>query len=214
MDLSSLLEELRTVVKDDTFTDATLTSYINEVYKKVLSEIRHPSLKRIATVTTNLLMPYTTLENLPGGFSGNLLRARSSTNTTMDLALYPNLQLLMDEFSTMEEEGDVEAVALEGSTLWYQKVPAELTGLIILYIANPVPLTASTDVPLYIPEELHRSILVYGAASIAQDLQENGIEGQKVEYSSHSVVFQNGTQQLKEWLGMRRNHFISSCWRH
>ena len=74
---------------------------------------------------TSILTPYTSIIKIgDDSFSGILRKVVRSNETAPDI--YPNLELMMEKYPLMNKVGAVEGVCLEGSTLWYQKIPETL----------------------------------------------------------------------------------------
>lgn len=209
--------EIENIIQDDSFSETTLNEYIDQAILYTGANVDIPELKGIDTVDTVLSQAYTTLSSLTGGFSGKLRRVKDSNKN--HISIVSDLGLIMDTYPLMAEEGDVEVVALEGSTLWYQKIPAEVMTLTCLYYRNPAVLSSDTESPSDFPTHLHRQLFVHGSAWIIYDQIEDGIDGEKVntkgqfwnsfdERNRHS-----GIVKLKEWIAKTRRHSISSSWR-
>jgi hypothetical protein len=218
MNLEEIRTELSGIIQDSSFGIETLDSYINQSILYAGGEVNLPHLKGINTIATIIDQAYTTLTGLTGGFSGRLTRVKNSDGDP--ISIYPNLELLMDEYPTMVEEGDVEAVALEGYTLWYQKIPTAAETLTCLYYRNPSTLSKKDDIPSDFPPHLHRHLFVHGAAWIAYDQIEDDEEDKKVNTKSQFWLSfdednkHSGITKLREWIAKTRRHNISSSWRH
>ena len=209
--------EIENIIQDSSFSEATLNDYINQAILYVGANADIPKLKGISTVDTVLSQAYASLSGLTGGFSGKLRRVKDADGN--NITIFSDLALLMDEYPTMDEEGEVEAVALEGSTLWLQKIPTVAETLTCLYYRNPAILSIDDASPSDFPEHLHRHLFVHGTTYIIFDQIEDGIEEEKVntkgqfwlsfdERNRHSGII-----KLKEWIGKTRRHNISSSWR-
>lgn len=216
MDLLKIRTELSNLVQDASFSN-TLDSYINQAILYAGANVDLPHLKGIDTVDTIVSQAYTTLTGLTGGFSGKLRKVKDSDGNP--ITIYPNLDLLMDEYPTMVEEGEVEAVALEGYTLWYQKIPEAAETLTCLYYRDPTTLSKNEDIPSDFPAHLHRNLFVHGAAWIVYDQIEDDEEGGKVNTKSQfwlsfdETSRHSGITKLREWIAKTRSHNISSSWR-
>lgn len=209
--------EIENIIQDNSFSETTLNEYIDQAILYVGANTEVPELKGISTIDTILGQAYASLSGLIGGFSGKLRRVKNADGDA--ISIFSDLALLMDEYPTMDEEGDVEAVALEGSTLWYQDIPAEVETLTCLYYRNPTTLSLDTDIPSDFPAHLHRQLFVHGCTWMIFDEIEDGMEGEKVntkgqfwlsfdERNRHS-----GIVKLREWIAKTRRHNISSSWR-
>jgi hypothetical protein len=216
MKLLEIKTELSNLVQDASFSGDTLDSYINQAILYAGANVDLPHLKRIDTVDTIVSQAYTTLTGLTGGFSGKLRKVKDSDGNP--ITIYSNLELLMDEYPTMVEEGEVEAVALEGYTLWYQKIPEAAETLTCLYYRDPTTLSKNDDIPSDFPAHLHRNLFVHGAAWMVYDQIEDDEEGGKVNTKSQfwlsfdETSRHSGITKLREWIGKTRRHNISSSW--
>lgn len=209
--------EVENIVQDGTFDREALNGYIDQCVLYAGAQVDLPELKRLNTVDTVLSQAYVALTSLSGGFSGKLRRVKNATGSP--IAIQTSLELLMDEYPTMVEVGGVETVALEGNTLWYQKIPEEVETLTVLYYRNPTLMTADGESPSDFPKHLHRSLFVHGTAWIIYDQIEDDSEEKKVNTESqfgHSfseVNRHSGITKLREWIGKTRKHNISGSWR-
>ena len=130
----------------------------------------------------------------------------------------------MDEYVSsyipdLLKTGDVEAVAVEGNTLWYQYVPEDdLTSVTVMYYRAPELLSNNTDTPSDFPSFLHRKLFIYGAAWLIYNEIEDGIDGEKINTKSafwESFDTRNrdsGITQLREWVGRSNVHLTNSIW--
>ena len=216
MKLSEIKTEVENLIQDSSF-ESSLEDYINQaiIYAGAMVDI--PELKGITTVDTVVEQAYVALTGLTGGFSGKLRRVKNSDGDA--IVIYSDLGLLMDNYPTMVEEGDVEAVALEGSTLWYQKIPEAEETLTCLYYRNPATLSADTEIPSDFPTHLHRNLFVHGTAWMIYDQIEDDVDSNKVNTKSQFWLSfdesnkHSGIVKLREWIGKTRRHNISSTWR-
>ena len=216
MKLSEIKTEVENLIQDSSF-ESSLEDYINQaiIYAGAMVDI--PELKGITTVDTVVEQAYVALTGLTGGFSGKLRRVKNSDGDA--IVIYSDLGLLMDNYPTMVEEGGVEAVALEGSTLWYQKIPEAEETLTCLYYRNPSTLSADTEIPSDFPTHLHRNLFVHGTAWMIYDQIEDDVDSNKVNTKSQFWLSfdesnkHSGIVKLREWIGKTRRHNISSTWR-
>lgn len=207
MVLSDIVTEVELAVNDSTFTSDMLTGYINDTYREVVGRCLVPDLKRVDVVTTTN-NAYVSLSTLKSGFSGVLSRVYDSDGNS--LRIFNKLEFLSDLNGNLTTSGELAAVALEGNTLWYADIPSIPEVLTVIYYALPDLLVNDNDVPSYIPDFLHRQILVNGAAAIAWDYIEGGIEGLKVNARSRLLSMESGVVKFREWLGKNRKHYIST----
>jgi len=211
MNLGQLKSELRMLVDDSSFENE-LTMYLNEAYVYATNEVTIPSLKRMTTVETVPGVNWVSLSSI-SGFSGKLLRLAGP----QPIVVFESLEALFDEYADdgvlANEEGSVEAVALEGSVLWYQKIPAAAETLTVIYSSDPALLEDDADQPIALPLVAQRNLLVYGAAAIIFDAIEDGIEGQKINTGMCFARRNEGINTLRLWVGNRRKNVTRSVWR-
>lgn len=208
--------EIENLVQDASFVSATINTYINLTILYAGTQADIPELKRIDTVDTITSQAYASLSGLTGGFSGRLRRVKNADGDSV--TIFSDLALLMDAYPTMIEAGDVEAVALEGSTLWYHKIPATAETLTCLYYRNPTTLSADGESPSDFPEHLHRYLFVNGTAYMIYDQIEDDVEDKKVNtrgqfwLSFDETNKHSGIVKLREFIAKTRRHNISSSW--
>ena len=212
MNLGEIRAEVYKLVQDAGFATTEVDSAIKECYQFVADAVLIPDLKRIEQVSTVADTPYLSLNGLKGGFSGKLrkvLRWDGASPT-----VYANLEELTKHYTVMTEPeyGNLEAVALEGSTLWYQKIPDPVALVTVLYYQNPSDLIDDDESPDIIPGFLHRPLLVCGPAYILFNRLEDGIDGEKVNTASQLADYTRGLASYRAYIARRRMHFISSRW--
>lgn len=209
--------EVENIIQDSSFIVETLDGYIDQCILYTGAQVSIPALKRIDTVDTVLSQAYVALSGLTGGFSGELRRVKDATGDP--ITIFANLELLMDEYPTMAEVGEVESAVIEGSTLWYQKIPEAVETLTCLYYRDPATPATDGDSPSDFPAHLHRPLFVHGTAWIIYDQIEDDTEETKVNTAAQFGLSFNesnkhsGITKLREWLAKTRRHNISSSWR-
>jgi hypothetical protein len=214
MEVPVTLDEIRTEVMaialEPSYDDSDYDRWINSAIQEVAGRVIIPDLKRINVISTSTTYAYVTLTTLTDGFAGMLRRVRRTVSGD-DVGIYAKLEELYDEYTTWNEAGDVEAVALEGNYLWYQKLPAVAQSLTVMYTAVPPTLTLDADVPIF-PSHLHRKLCVHGAAKMIWDLVETDIEKPKTQTLVNETHFENGITQYREFLARSKRHNITSTW--
>lgn len=220
MNLEEIRGEVEIKVEDPSYGADRLNSLINRCIKYSAAQVSIPSLKRIGTVVTQQGQSWTSLLQVANQetFSGVLKRVKRENGDSPKI--YPDIERLMDDYS-MDELGEVEAVALEGSNLWYCKMPETTQEtLTVLYFVNPSLLVKNEDIPSDFPEHVHWKLFVHGTAYMVFDEIENAseIEGDKVRTKEHywqSFDTRNpdsGINAMRGWLAKINAHHISSVW--
>ena len=217
MNLEAIRNEVENLVDDASYDADTIDRYINDTLAFAAGLVNLPSLKRIGSVETVVGQAFCSVVPADSSFSGVLRRVKKSDGK--EPRIYPDLERFMDDYA-MDNEGAVEAVVLEGTVLWYQKIPATPETLTILYFENPSLLSKSADEPSDFPAHIHRKLFVNGTAFMLFDQIEDGVDGDKVNTQSqffHSFNEKNpdsGINRLREWLAKTQPHHISSVWRY
>lgn len=207
MNYSELQREIKTVVSDASPTIlVSIPDMINEAIQLIAEEAYLPSLKTMFTVTTNTSVAYTTV---PTAFSGKLTYVGTSDG---EITRYNNLEELIREFPTLDEVGDIEGVTLEGTVLWYQKIPSAATTLTCIGYNSPVTLSNDTDTPDCIPEYLHRGLIVNKTAMLCYNIIEDGMEAEKVNTRLFEGLYQKHVIKLGEWVSKRRINKVVNAW--
>ena len=216
MTLKEIRDNVKIIIADDSFEDAEIDGYINQVLQEIGTLVDLPDLKRLDVVSTVVNQAYVSLGSLEGGFSGRLRKVGDE-----NVAVYPSLELMLVDYPDMDEEdGDVEAVCLEGSILWYQPYPtssAYVDTIRIVYYTNPPSITTSADCTC-IPAALHYSTLVRGTAALLYSIIEDGAEGDKVNTLAQTWHFdgannnKSGIALLRAYIERNKKHYISSTW--
>lgn len=210
MTLDEIRTEVMAIALEPSYDDSDYDRWINSAIQEVAGRVIIPDLKRINVISTSTTYAYVTLTTLTDGFAGMLRRVRRTVSGD-DVGIYAKLEELYDEYTTWNEAGDVEAVALEGNYLWYQKLPAVAQSLTVMYTAVPPTLTLDADVPIF-PSHLHRKLCVHGAAKMIWDLVETDIEKPKTQTLVNETHFENGITQYREFLARSKRHNITSTW--
>jgi hypothetical protein len=123
-----------------------------------------------------------------------------------------DLETMFAENPDLDEAGTVYRVAIVGSTIYYQGIPATATAIPVLYYRIPTLMVADADTPDGIPVFLQRKLLVSGASAKVFDLIEDGLEGVQVNTSIQSQMFQQAILELREYNVKRRENKSRSIW--
>jgi len=208
MNLQQLVDEVIVVLDDDSDEIVSrIPDWINEAIATAVERAEVPGFGVLNSVDTVVGQAYT---SLPSQCSRLLYVGDGDVELTI-----VTLEGLLERYPGMDEEGDVEVVAVDGATLYYQPIPAEAQTLTVLYRRKPATLVEPDDVPEGIPEMLHRKVIVQGAAAIGFGLIEDGIEeGKKVNTAAAMMQFEQGLHELQAWVERRRVHRPRSIWRY
>ena len=208
MNLSELKDEV-TIALGDTSFESKLTGWINDAVEQVIDDANVPGFKEMLFVDTVVDQSYTTLD---ATCSGRILYAGTATAELAGGVV--TLEHMLKMYPSMSEEGDVEYIVIEGSTMYYQKIPTIATALTLLHRRKPVAMVEDEDEPEGIPSHLHLGVLVPKAANIGFDLIEDGAEGKKVNTIAQVIKYNKGLHDLRCWVAKRVPHRSTSIWSH
>jgi hypothetical protein len=221
MNLEEIRTEVEIKVEDPSYGPDRLNGFINDCVRYAAGLVNLPTLKRIKTVDTVVSQSWVSVASVssPETFSGVLRRVRKANSYFP--TVYPDVERLMEDYD-MESAGEVVAVALEGSTLWYANIPETSETLTLLLYVNPSLLKMNEDIPSDFPEHVHRKLFIHGSAWMVFDEIEDRseLEGQKVKTAEHFwQAFDeknpvSGINLLHRWMAMTQPHHISSVWNY
>ena len=179
---------------------------VNDAVQMIIEEADVPGFKKLATVKTVTNQAYT---NLPSDCSRVLY-------VGSEKGKYPiiSLEEMLELYPTMDEEGDILCVAVDGPVLYYQKIPGEQESLTVLYRRLVKRMVNDDEEPEGIPSELHRMVIVPKAAQLGFDLFEDGVENPKVNTLAQKAAYLEGLELLRAWCARRRVHMSRSVWNY
>ena len=208
MNLGQLKDEVIIVLGDTSF-NSKLTDWINGAVEQIIDDANVPGFKEILSVDTVLATAYATLG---ATCSGRILYVGTATAELVGGVV--TLEHMMKMYPGMAEVGDVEYVAVEGNTLYYQGIPSAVTPLTLLHRRKPVYMVGDDDEPEGIPPHLHLNVIVPRAAMFGFDRIEDGMEGEKVNTISQSIRYKQGLHDVMCWVAKRVPHRSTSIWSH
>jgi hypothetical protein len=208
MNLDELKDEVIISLGDTSFNDK-LTGWINDAVEQIIDDANVPGFKELLSIDTVVGQAYTTLG---ATCSGRILYAGTATAELAGGVV--TFEHMLKMYPAMSEEGDVEYIAIEGNTMYYQKIPATATTLTLLHRRKPVAMVEDEDEPEGIPSHLHLSVIVPKAAAIGFDRIEDGAEGKKVNTIAQIINYNKGLHSLMCWVAKRVPHRSTSIWSH
>lgn len=207
MNFSELQREVKSIVGDQSPTILlTIPDAINEAVAQTAEDVRFPELRQVSTVTTSISNYYV---NMPVGFTGRLKYAGNSEGA---YTILDELADLIAIYPTLAESGAVEYVVCEAGILYYQPIPAVAVSITCIGYSTPAVLVNDTDTPSFIPEFLHREVLVNKAAAVCYNIIEDGVEGEKVNTRMFSMLAEVGVNRVREYISRRRSVTSKSVW--
>lgn len=219
MKISVMRSLLADLIQDPSYSSDDLNSKLYQAALYIAGAVLLPDFKRIGSIDTIAGQPYVSLSGLSDGFNGRISRFHKN-----GIHIYSSLDLLVDSYSTEEgngllmKSGEVEAVAQEGSLLWYQYIPEVAETLNMTYYKNPPVFSSDNYEPEYIPEYLHQKIFVNGAAFLLYSEIEDDIDDVKINRTvNYNESFNedkrdSGINKLREWISRSRIPHFTSSW--
>ena len=122
MNLGDIRQEVENIVQDRSFDHDAITGYINQSIIHAAGLTALPGLKRVGLISTTPGVSYVSVTVTLTQFSGMLKMVRKANGSEPNI--YSKLELMLSDYSDLDEVGEVEAVCLENPILWYTKVPA------------------------------------------------------------------------------------------
>ena len=198
MNFGDICTEVEVLLQDSSSEIVSrIPGAVNEALFYAVDKVDIPALKRLVSVTTIVDQAWA---SLPSSSAGKLLHVSSSSSNGSEILILSNLEDLLERSPSLDYEGDVEMVALEGSTLYYQSIPSTATALLVLHYIYPDNLAGASDVPMGIPESTHRKLLIHGAAAILYEYVEDGLdEKEKTNTIWHTNLRDQGIVDLLSW---------------
>ena len=212
MTYSDLVDETMLMVQDSSKYEF-VRSYVNMALTEATTKVALPEFKQAASITTVTDAPYVSLQVLPDRFIGGVIKLFGAG--LENVKIYQSLNDMIDgeEIVDMAEVGtELKALAVEGSNVWYYPVPEVPIALLILYYTTHPLLVADTDSITLFPDFIQRKVVCARAAELCFEKIEDGIDGAKVNTESYAVTANKGIQELHEYVGRSRRHFVSSVW--
>lgn len=206
MNFLELQDEVQIVLQDNSNDIVSrIPGWINDSMEMVIDRVDMPGFKSLISVDTVVSQAYA---SLPSDCSGRILYASDGKNELEVVSL----EWLLEDCPGMNEEGNIDFVAVEGSLIYYHKIPSVATTLTILHRRMPDLLVNDNDEPSGIPRHLQRGVLVTGAAMLGYDFIEDGLEGDKVNTAAQTILYRKGLYEILNWVAKRVPHRTRSVW--
>ena len=191
------------------FTD--IPSVINEVYVTACDEIDPgvPGLQDIETLGTAVGKAFITQ---PAESSGKIIEIYNQDINEKLTRVNGDLETLRAQDVTLTSEGNIEFWLPLGDRIWYAPIPKDSVNLEIIFYKNPILLSGDDDIPVQIPDHLHRSLLVHGTAfHLFSRIEQEG-ENEALETGKQFALFTNGSDKFKTWVSRRQRVKGRTAW--
>jgi len=175
-------------------TSANILPLLNEGLRMITGRILLPPLETFATVNTTLSA---NTSALPANYQHGLFAAQDGVKT---LGIKNSKGQMITAFGDLTQAGDVEAVAVVGSSLMYLPIPSTVVPLTIHYYRLPALLVALASPEGFTPQNVEfgeKAMKHYAAASLWSN-SEDGIDGEKVNTLYHEGQFEVMIARIQE----------------
>lgn len=211
MTLSEIEEEVKDCIHDvdsGIELDASLTGIINDALEEISESTEMVTLRKMNVIQIDTTAPYSIM---PSDFSGRLVYVGNSDGPIT--VLKGGLKELIDLYPALDETGEtIQYVAIENKLMYYQPIPSAAVSLTVLYYGSPPKLISKDGVPDWLPEYLHRGLVVNKAVELKFRKIEEGIEGEMVNTAKYRGYFEEAKLMLEIWLSRRRSPVGTSVW--
>jgi len=211
--LAEIITAIEEVLQDSTYTDTILTGKINVAVSRIAAGIRMPNgetspplpdLFSYGTVNTSTTLPYV---SLPANYQRSVRLVYDSTNYKIEPPQggdYYSFALFMQIINNMSlaEAGSIYAVAVKGTKIYYQGIPAAATPLGVHYYRKPVDMDDDTDTPDGIPDHLALDLIKhYVLKEIMGEAIEDGQGNSGSSTQYHTAKFFETMIDLMDYIG-------------
>lgn len=183
--LEELEAEVTRKVRDDAYTSPIITGFFNQCLLEIAGVLRIPALKTSDNAVTVPGQPYTDLPEDYHFHDFNPIFVRNTTRNKQERVYRAREYLLTDFPDAYDQSGAIEGVFVEPPSrsdgralLHYARTPSASEVLKVHYFKQPTVLSAPADIPVSLPIELHRPLLVnYACREIFEEIYEGDAEG-------------------------------------
>lgn len=194
MNLSDMISKVELGIQDSGFS-GDITSLIQEAIEIAAHDLPHASLATSADLS--IAEDDTSPVSLPSDYHHDVYRVVNVTSNR-PVSIRTNLRVLDRLYDGIDTPGYITDVAVEGTELHFQYTPAnEVQTLRVYYYAQPDLIENDDDELDWIPERLHRGIVVDYALKELFSLVEDGVEGQKINTAFYEARYARAWAQLE-----------------
>lgn len=201
MDLNTLISRISHKIQDVSYTPEDLVAFINQGIGEIATAVPLPDLDAVGTIECGA-GPFIAL---PSDYHANLQHAYNQTQDE-PVKVIKAVTDLRAKFPSLNEEGSITHVSPHGKKLYFQPAPGSIAPetLLITYSKQPqlFDLNGGVTTIDYIPHLMQAALLVNYACREVFDEIEDGVEGPKIEWSTHNKLFNEALENLREFLGV------------
>jgi len=218
----SLIAEVSNIIQGS-YADSALLPYLNAAQVAIAERVLLPGLSDgLATISATTGAMYATV---PATYHRRIFMAKNTT-TGAAVDVFSNLGILAQTkeiYPSIDNEGDVVAIAIHAGRIVYQMVPTSAQTISLMFYRLPVPMTeSSTSYPdgmggsrVADSKEALDFALIHHAAWNCYERIEDGMEGQKVNSERHKGLFDKHMERLSLVCRQEENQAYprhNRCW--
>jgi hypothetical protein len=194
MNLTQMIAKVNKNSSDTSYTDATITSFLNEGCLYIAEIVRLPALA-VGSSTVNT--DGTGLVAMPSDYHFWLYRCNGGSNTIVSVReSYEELVTIRG--GIMTGAGAVADVSVQGSNLYYQPIPASAETLTLFYSKLPTTLVdPGFTTPTFLPTIYHNTPVWYTLWQIFNEIEKD-IDGTKPWTEHYKGLFDNDIASMRE----------------
>jgi hypothetical protein len=215
MKVEDILTSAEFIIQDGSYTADSLEAMLDTVALNICTIVRIPSAKRIGAFTVIAGNTSTNISDAVERFSPKFVGSARNLTADEPVKIYGSLELLFEVYPTMNEVGDIEAIAIEDYMLWTQKVPEVDQDISFIYSEVPSVPSGSEEIR-WAPAGLHYNLFVCGLVGMAFGEIEDGLEAAasdgKPNTGFYASKFYEGIKDLRRYYGRSSVHLLSSFW--
>jgi hypothetical protein len=196
---AELIVEVTRIIQDPSYTEPIQLTFINQAIQDIAGDplVFLPDLETQGNVTTSTALSYVAL---PDTFQKKLFDCYNTTRHRHE-RIYGSLEDLQRRFSRLDQNGRIYGVAIRGSNLHYQRIPATAETLQLHFYRPPVDMTEDDDTPDGLPAHLARPLVVHHACAAIFSEIEQDLQGQKVNTLYHEGEANKQLAKLIAFIG-------------
>ena len=195
--IKEISDDVLGTVQDDGYNEDSIISFVNSAMTEIAGKVLLPELQTQGTVLTVVSQNYAALS---ATFHRNLFYCYSETNLR-EIDIYKDFRKILKQVGVIDQAGYIYGVAIRGSNLHYQGIPATPETLQIHFYRKPTVILSREETPLELPESLAESLLFNYCCKRIYSKIEDGIDGKMANTIKYSGWYAQALLDLAEFLG-------------
>ncbi len=192
MTTDDLVAEVRSLIKDNSFSEDTILHYLDKGYKTLADKLLLPWL----VVTAEIITVIDAYEvDMPIDYDRNLFAAATPDN---ELSVYTGVKAVIDAVGNtdlnFDETGTLRAVCESNGKLIYQSVPSDPIVISLQYYSKPVSLSTSGG-DEWTSDDFEEALVNYACWKIFNVI-EDATDGPKANTKAHKDDYNDNRKEV------------------